>query len=852
MSDSNELFGPVKPDKEKRVSAQETDNEHILPPEHARGNASPNAPRGAIVSKRVVIPRSARRKSAAPPNGEPEQTGEQPSKPIEPSVPPELPVARAQAPAPPLTPDEFPAPPVRTPGPELSTESQPPSENAAPSPAEPIETPPEPSFPPFESRPSDPVLVLAEQQIGTICPFLGLTTDRSSRFSAPSPAHRCYSPKRPGNVTVEYQVEFCFSTNYPSCVRYQAPVSEVQVAGAAPQTRVAGKTAPAILPVSEVAVPATAKRGGRAIELILWVIALVVLVGAIIAVVPILIPGGFSGLLAGIASQSTNQPSPTSEVAIVLNAPTPTATETVLPTEAPTFTPIPPLAPLVIPTPPEGGQSLTLLPRGALTGWAADKELQPHWGDARLIAGSLQDRQFASILQFDLANLPSGSRVLFAALELTGREAGQLAPDAQWQIDIVEPLTPDDWVAKSSEEVLNVPTLGTLQQPLLASEVGPRVVNRVLFSETDRQLLEQQFASGRLALRIRGPQSGKDNLFTWEAGGATSSLDAPQLHLVVIPGEYVVVTNTPVPTNVLTAAAYVVRGTDFARRNGTPTPFPPGVATATPGGEQVIIEASTAIPDNSATAAARARIATAVALTTGTYTPTPVGVVIIFPTLTPVVITQNLATATPIPPDVDLLTIPIDYESCRCQGKILLLSNRFGGSQGSPIMLEPDGTELGKLSGDLYYRLALAREQYSPDRTKRIIYPVDERGIQQIGIEDINTREITILTKFTKGLAYDAAWAPDGSAIVFVATDVDNADQIYLYDFGTGQVKLLVETPGGQPWFKHPTWSPDSQQIAYWSSLSGNAQIWVMNRDGTNQHNISNNGFDERDPVWVK
>ena len=91
--------------------------------------------------------------------------------------------------------------------------------------------------------------------------------------------------------------------------------------------------------------------------------------------------------------------------------------------------------------------------------------------------------------------------------------------------------------------------------------------------------------SRQVVLRLRGPAGTADNLFAWDSGAGGAALTSPTLHLVVEPGKYVIVTNTPVPTNVLTAAAYVVRGTESAKRNGTRTAFPPGVATATPGGE---------------------------------------------------------------------------------------------------------------------------------------------------------------------------------------------------------------------------------------------------------------------------
>lgn len=590
----------------------------------------------------------------------------------------------------------------------------------------------------------------------------------------------------------------------------------------------------------------SSKQHNRVLEIALWAIALLLLAATAYFVVPLFFPNLFSN--PGSSSPATA----TAQIAIVpTKAASPTTTR--LPTLAPTKSNVAATsAPLIIPTPPSDGEQISLLPNGNLSGWVSDGSPNVNYADPNIVAGTSEGKAYTGILQFNLRNLPTDTRLLFAVLELTGRDNTKLGATGEWQFEVIENPIGTDWSTATPEQITLAKSLGVIGT-LKANALGNGVLNRIFFDESQMQLLAQQFKSGNLVLRIRGPRADGDNLFAWESGVGGSAVNAPTLHLVAVPGHYVIITNTPPPRNVLTAAAYVVRGTDAAKRNGTPTPFSPGVATATPGGEQVEIPIETALPGNDATAVARSQLATAIARTTGTYTPTPKGVIFIFPTFTPVVIAPDeLATATPIPDDVNLVDVPIDYEKCNCQGRILLYSNRYGGEKPYPIMINPDGTELGKLSGDLYYRLAAAREQYSPDRQRRIIYPNDSRGIQQIAIQDIASGDIRFLTKFTKGVAYDGAWAPDGSAIAFVATESDNSDQIYLYDLGSDELTLLVKTPGGQPWFKRPTWSPDSQQIAFWSSVSGRKQIWVMNRDGSNQINISNNSFSEFDPVWVK
>lgn len=619
------------------------------------------------------------------------------------------------------------------------------------------------------------------------------------------------------------------------------------------QTSAGSGLKPAALPYqlaeSELSPVATSTRTrGRTLEIVLWVVAALLLIGAALIAIPFVFPN----LIPNFGGTGQTEATATN-VAVVVPTSAPSPTVTVLPTDEPTLVAAPTTAPIIIPTPPADGTQFSSLPETNLSGWVANDQDPPHYADVNLHAGTFQGKELSSIIQFNLRNYPKDSKILFAALELTGRDASRLGQDGQWQVELVENTLGTDWKDATSEQIGQAKSLGTIGAPFQPSDLGQGRLNRIILSDTERQLLEQQFASGNAVFRLRGPSGTSDNLFTWESGVGGSPLVAPTLHLVVVPGQFVIVTNTPVPQNVLTAASYVVRGTDQAKKLGTPTSFPPGVATATPGGDQVIVPAETAVPQNVETAIARTEIARAIAATTGTYTPTPPGQVILFPTNTPIVFTTGLATATPIPPDADLLTVPIDYSKCKCQGRILALSTRFGGNQPSPIMLEADGTELGKLSGDLYYKLAMAREPYSPDRTKHLIYPNDPNGVQQIAYEETGTGQIVFLTNFSKGIAYDAAWSPDGSAIAFVSTERANTDEIWVYDFGTQTSKRITTAPENLfPLSKHPSWSPDSQRIVFWSSRSGSPQLWVMNRDGSDLHNISNNGFAETDPVWVK
>lgn len=776
---------------------EQTNNAAATPHDAANGDTKPAAPRSAsrtITSKRVVIPASAKKSAHVPPTPVAAPVADTPVIPIEPP-----PAATGE------TPDSAVTPPLADAAPALVSEQ--------------LEAAPAQETPSAEPLADAAVVTAAATTAAASAP---------PTLSPPAYAPTSASELRPEPVTRK--------------------TSSTPTAGGIKPGSMPYAPTPANFTPLAVGEP---PRKRRTLEWVLWLGAALLLIIAAIAIVPLLFPELVPG---GVPETAKSTPT---EIAIIQPTAgnTPKATTTLLPTtQATDVVIVPTNAPLVIPTPPVDGSQASLVADAALTGWISTDEQAPHYGDDNLHAGTFQGKNLSSILQFNLQNLPQDTKILFAALELTGRDASRLGSGGEWQLDLLENALDQDWFAATPQDLAEAKSLGKIGNSLIGDELGVGRVNRFILTETERQMLEQQFRNGSAVFRLRGPVSSSDNLFTWESGASGSALNAPTLHIVFEPGRYVIVTNTPEPQNVLTAAAYVVRGTDQAKRLGTPTPFPPGVATATPGGEIIIVPAETGIAQNSETAAARAALATAIARTTGTYTPTQ-PFVILFPTNTPAVIAPaQLATATPIPPDTDLLTIPIDYETCNCQGRILALSNRYGGDRPTtPIMMEPDGTELGKLSGDLYYKLALAREAYSPDRKRRLIYPMDSNGIQQIGFENIDTGDIVFLTNFPKGIAYDAAWSPDGNYVAFVSTERGNTDELWVYDFATETSARITDSSElGQPWNKHPTWSPDSQQIAFWSSRSGNRQIWVINRDGSNPVNISKNSFTEIDPVWVK
>ncbi|MCH8010806.1 MAG: PD40 domain-containing protein [Candidatus Marinimicrobia bacterium] len=49
---------------------------------------------------------------------------------------------------------------------------------------------------------------------------------------------------------------------------------------------------------------------------------------------------------------------------------------------------------------------------------------------------------------------------------------------------------------------------------------------------------------------------------------------------------------------------------------------------------------------------------------------------------------------------------------------------------------------------------------------------------------------------------------------------------------------------------RESVWSPDGEKIVFWSYRSGNADVWVMNADGSNPINLTDSEFGEWHPSW--
>lgn len=294
-------------------------------------------------------------------------------------------------------------------------------------------------------------------------------------------------------------------------------------------------------------------------------------------------------------------------------------------------------------------------------------------------------------------------------------------------------------------------------------------------------------------------------------------------------------TFTPQATPVSPTAA---AGDEFSAPSPTPTPLPP---TVTPTPIPTTIPESTATPEPTPTFSPTplpTPTSTATLPPSATPSPTPTATPTVLPTVTPV----PLPTATPTP--VPAGPGPLTLEQLR--GKILFKTDRAGYVQ--IYRMEADGSNQLPLDDTSLYAQLEADLPFSTNKQERVVV----RGEGQLDLWRANLitgQELRVTS--TGKPEYDAAWSPVDNRVAYVSEETGNGDIYMLNLDGSAVERLTVNTDNFD---KHPTWSPDGTKIAFWSDMGFNKtrQIWMIDLSTRNLRSLSDNPYNDWDPVWVR
>ena len=114
-------------------------------------------------------------------------------------------------------------------------------------------------------------------------------------------------------------------------------------------------------------------------------------------------------------------------------------------------------------------------------------------------------------------------------------------------------------------------------------------------------------------------------------------------------------------------------------------------------------------------------------------------------------------------------------------------------------------------------------------------------GTDEIWICDSDGSKVVQLTSFGGSEIYGPSWSPDSQNIAFTGVQKGMKDDIYSISVNGGAPRRLTTHPAEDKW---PYWSHDGKWIYFSSTRSGREEIWKMPSSGGEAVQITRNSGD--------
>jgi Tol biopolymer transport system component len=166
----------------------------------------------------------------------------------------------------------------------------------------------------------------------------------------------------------------------------------------------------------------------------------------------------------------------------------------------------------------------------------------------------------------------------------------------------------------------------------------------------------------------------------------------------------------------------------------------------------------------------------------------------------------------------------------------LLTEKRSGGQIFLAPTLSNDGNRIAFLSngnekrGELFIDLWLA-DARTGKRIKRLVQSTTNPNFEELRL-----------------LYSQSAFSNDGRTLAFTAQR-EGRDVLYLMDVARASIRTRLDLPQiDAAW--SPVWSPDDKQIAFSGSKGGITDLYIVNADGKNLRQITNDKYGDLQPAW--